>query len=89
MGLFFEVIVVAVVTWLIARSAVAWRRERRLAQATTGMHDAGVWVNERAWMGIVSELEGDRHSARPPGSPVAERPEQAGQGQADRFGHDE
>ena len=64
MGLFFEVIVVAALFWLLTRSAVHWRRERLLARATTGIHDAGVWVNEGAWRGIVAELEGDGSARR-------------------------
>jgi hypothetical protein len=82
-GLFFEVILVAVLTWLMGRSALQWRRERRLARATTGIHDAGVWVNERAWMGIVSGLEGDH---RPPAGhrDQAARSEQLGRDGQDR-----
>jgi hypothetical protein len=92
-GLFFEVIVVTAVTWLLSRSVLQWRRERRLARATTGMHDAGVWVNERAWMSIVAQLEGEPEPAPQPDQ--AHPSDQVGSAQLDQpastepLGHEE
>lgn len=59
MGLFFEVIVVGAITWLFGRSVLQSQRERRLARATTGLHDAGVPVDEHAWMRIIAQLQSD------------------------------
>jgi hypothetical protein len=89
-GLFFEVILVAAITWLLARFALQWRRERRMARATTGLHDAGVWVNERTWMGIVTGLESEQRPGDPSARSAPGQAEQPGQAsKSERLGHDE
>ena len=58
MGLFFEAIIVGVGAWFLCRAALrSWRERGAEHPADPGAHDAGVWVNETRWAGIVNALE--------------------------------